>query len=36
MAALVTSVTLRLSLLTLASSAAIMFIFDALLRKTKV
>lgn len=35
-AALVTSVTLRLSLLALASSAAIMFIFGAVLRKAKV
>jgi len=35
-AALVTSVTLRLSLLALASSAAVMFIFGAVLRKAKV
>lgn len=35
-AALVTSVTLRLSLLVLTSSAAIMFIFGAVLRKAKV
>jgi UDP-GlcNAc:undecaprenyl-phosphate GlcNAc-1-phosphate transferase len=35
-AALVTSVTLRLSLLALASSAAIMFIFGAVLRKARV
>jgi UDP-N-acetylmuramyl pentapeptide phosphotransferase/UDP-N-acetylglucosamine-1-phosphate transferase len=34
-AALVTSVTLRLSLLALASSAAVMFIFGAVLRKAK-
>jgi UDP-GlcNAc:undecaprenyl-phosphate GlcNAc-1-phosphate transferase len=35
-AALVTSVTLRLSLLALASSAAVLFIFGAILRKAKV
>jgi len=35
-AALVTSVTLRLSLLALASSAAVMFIFGAVLRKARV
>jgi len=35
-AALVTSVTLRLSLLALASSTAVMFIFGAVLRKAKV
>ncbi len=35
-AALVTSVTLRLSLLALASSGAVMFIFGAVLRKAKV
>lgn len=35
MADLVTSVTLRFSVLPLATSAAIMFIFDALLRNAK-